>query len=247
MANLNAIYTVGSQTKPPTLLKDEYPQWKIRMIHFHEGIDKALLKAVLNGPFVPMVTTERIPATDTIAEVPERTEPKSQADWSDAEWDKVEVSNKAKRLLIMAIPNDIFQSLDACVTAQDLWLELEKQLEGGVKTQKNRKSQCLNEFFSFSVKQGESLQLTYDRFNTLINKCKKVGIQRSREDNNTLFLKSLNEEWLQLSMSLQSNQDLDEWLLHDIYGTLAAPEQHVVKPKPQLGGPLAWSLSPQKL
>ncbi|KAJ9561844.1 hypothetical protein OSB04_007004 [Centaurea solstitialis] len=39
MANTaNAFMRTGSQSKPPTLIREEYPQWKVRMVNFLEGI-----------------------------------------------------------------------------------------------------------------------------------------------------------------------------------------------------------------
>ncbi|XP_024965806.1 uncharacterized protein LOC112506009 [Cynara cardunculus var. scolymus] len=40
-------------------------------------------------------------------------------------------------------------------------------------------------------------------------------------------------------MCLQANQDLEQWTLHDVYGTLQAQEQEVQKKKVALVGPLA--------
>ena len=45
---------------------------------------------------------------------------------------KKEIDHMAQRLLIMATPNDIFQSLDACETSKDIWDQLANQLEGGI-------------------------------------------------------------------------------------------------------------------
>ena len=49
------------------------------------------------------------------------------------DWEKHELAAKCKRLLIMAIPNDIFELMDACETSKDLWAELQRQLEGVAK------------------------------------------------------------------------------------------------------------------
>ena len=56
----------------------------------------------------------------------------------------------------------------------------------------------------------------------LVSKCQKCEVLRTQEENNVLFLKSLNDEWLQLSISLQTNEDVGAWTLHVVYGTLAA-------------------------
>ncbi|KAI3758298.1 hypothetical protein L6452_05857 [Arctium lappa] len=71
MANssISAIYTTGSLTKSPTLLRDEYPQWKIRMVNFLEGMDRDLMRSVNEGPHQPMVLVPRVPATATTADI----------------------------------------------------------------------------------------------------------------------------------------------------------------------------------
>ncbi|KAI3667193.1 hypothetical protein L6452_42242 [Arctium lappa] len=248
MANssISAIYTAGSLTKPPTLLRDEYPQWKIRMVNFLEGMDRDLLRSVNDGPHQPMVLVPRVPATTDTAEIPAYYENKT-SNFTEEETNMMENDSKAVRLLIMAIPNDIFQELDSCVTAKEIWDQLLNQLEGGLQTQKNRRNLFINEYHDFHASPEETLHQTYSRFNILINKCRKFRVMRTKEGNNVLFLKSLNEEWLQLSMSIQANQNLESWSLTDIYGTLVAQEKEVVKQKAKtsLGGPLAL-MSKQK-
>ncbi|KAI3771996.1 hypothetical protein L6452_03170 [Arctium lappa] len=234
------MYTAGSLTKPPTLLRDEYPQWKIRMVNFLEGMDRDLFRSVNIGPHTPMVLVPRVPATADTAEIPAYYEKKT-TNFTDEETNMMDNDSKAVRLLIMAIPNDIFQELDSCKTAKEIWDQLLNQLEGGLQTQKNRRNLCINEYHDFHALSEEKLHQTYSRFNILINKCRKFGVIRTKEENNVLFLKSLNEEWSQLSMSIQANQDLESWSLTDIYGTLVAHEKEVMKQKSKtsMGGPLA--------
>ena len=67
---------MGSQSKPPTLLRDEYPQWKIRMISFLAGVHRDLPQYLHNPPFIPTVVVPRVPATATTEEIPEKIKPK---------------------------------------------------------------------------------------------------------------------------------------------------------------------------
>ncbi|KAJ9552985.1 hypothetical protein OSB04_017030 [Centaurea solstitialis] len=139
----------------------------------------------------------------------------------------------------MALPNDIFMSLDHCVTSKDLWGELLRQLEGGVAFQKNNGTMCINEYHEFKAKDGESLKDTYSRFNILISKCMRSGVVRTNEDNNMLFLKSLGSEWLHDTMSMRTSLDLEMVTLADLYGSLASLEPQVMQLKSSIGGPLA--------
>ena len=93
------------------------------MISFLEGVKKDLPRYLHNRPFIPTVLVPRVPATATTEEVPEQIKPKKTEEWSLEDWEKHELA-ECKRLLIMAIPNDIFELLDACETSKDLWAEL---------------------------------------------------------------------------------------------------------------------------
>src|SRR5581483_913513 len=130
MANTaNAFMSTGSQTKPPTLVKEEYPQWKVRMVNFLEGIHPRMCEFLYNPPYVPMNLIPRVAATGTTPEIPEHLEPKGIANWSDEDKILVELGNKCKRPLIMALPHEIFQSMDHYFLSMDIWAELEKQIE----------------------------------------------------------------------------------------------------------------------
>ena len=193
-APVTNFFNIGSQSKPPTLLRDEYPQWKIRMISFLEGVRKDLPQYLHNQPFIPTVVVPRVPATATTEEVPEQIKPKKTEEWSPEDWEKHELAAKCKRLIIMAIPNDIFELLDACETSNDLCAELQRELEGGAKQLRNNRTLCINEYFAFKASESESLKYVYYWFNLLVSNLK--------------LLQSLNPECMPLSMSLQTTLDL---------------------------------------
>ncbi|KAJ9541984.1 hypothetical protein OSB04_028490 [Centaurea solstitialis] len=147
----------------------------------------------------------------------------------------------------MALPNDIFMSLDHCDSSKELWSELLRQLEGGVASLKNNRTMCINEYHEFKAVEGESLRDTYSRLNILISKCKKSGVIRTNEDNNNLlFLKGLGTEWLNVTMSMRTNLDLEFMSLAELFGTLASLEPQVLQLKSSIGEPLALVAEDQK-
>ena len=64
-----SFFNMGSQSKPPTLLRDEYPQWKIRMVSFLEVVHPSLPEFLSNPPYIPTIVVPRVPATATTAEI----------------------------------------------------------------------------------------------------------------------------------------------------------------------------------
>ncbi|KAJ9546881.1 hypothetical protein OSB04_019424 [Centaurea solstitialis] len=216
MANLTNtnFMSIGSQSKPPTLVREEFQQWKIRMVNFLEGIHPRISEFLHNPPYVSVTLIPRVPATATTLEIPKFFQPKLPAKWDEEEKELVSLAPKCKRLLIMALPNDIFMSLDHCDTSKELWSEL--------------------------ALEGESLRDTYSRLNILISKCEKSGVIRTNEDNNLLFLKSLGTEWLNVTISMRTNLDLEFMSIEELYGSLASLEPQVLQLKSSIGGPLAW-------
>ena len=75
------------------------------MINFLDGIDPKLYPTILNGSYVPMTFVPRGPGIVYTTELPARFKPTLGVRWSDEDRAKREKANKAKKFLIMAIPN----------------------------------------------------------------------------------------------------------------------------------------------
>ncbi|KAJ9552603.1 hypothetical protein OSB04_016648 [Centaurea solstitialis] len=209
------------------------------MVNFLEGIHPSIYEFLYNPPYVPMDLIPSVPATGTTPEIPKHYEPKAIINWSEEDKILLELGSKGRRLLIMAIPHDIFKNIDHCYLSRDIWAKLERHIEGGKKTLKNNRAFCIDEYHTFKAKEGESLSDTYSRFNTLISNYRRYGVIRSTEDNNSLFLNSLGPEWMHLTMSMKATLDLEAWTLADLFGSLKSQELQVMQLRRSYGGPLA--------
>ncbi|KAJ9541520.1 hypothetical protein OSB04_028026 [Centaurea solstitialis] len=161
------------------ILVEEYSYGRSSVDLISSNPASRIVEFLHNPPFVPVTFVPRVLASATTDEVPEYFTVKPKKDWDEEEREVADLASKCKRLLIMAIPNDIFESLDHCETSMELWCEIQKQLEGGIKTLKNNKTVCINEYHDFKAKEGESLKETYSCLNVLINKCRRSGVIRS--------------------------------------------------------------------
>ncbi|GJR60143.1 copia protein [Tanacetum coccineum] len=66
---------------------------------------------------------------------------------------KIEVMN----LMLISIPNDIYNSMDACKTTKAMWQRVERLMRGTVQNKVDRETRFNNEFDQFVAKPGEKL------------------------------------------------------------------------------------------
>ncbi|GKB61986.1 hypothetical protein Tco_0918172 [Tanacetum coccineum] len=155
----------GSETRPPMLERGSYIPWASRFrryINRKRENRKWLNKALDEGPyqfqmFVPSDST--VPKLQTAEEL--------QGDallHYDAE---MELMN----LILLSIPNKIYNSVDACTTAKEMWKR-------------------------FVAEPGEALVSVYNRFAQLMNDLEQNKMIFLIVTLNTKFLNSLQPEWL---------------------------------------------------
>ncbi|GJX11619.1 hypothetical protein Tco_0201478 [Tanacetum coccineum] len=141
----------GSETRPPMLERGSYIPWASRFrryINRKRENQKWLNKALDEGPyqfemFIPNNST--VPKLQTAEDL--------QGDallHYDAE---MELMN----LILLSIPNDIYNSVDACTSAKDMWKRVERLMRGTIQNKVDRETHFTNEFDQFVVDQGKHL------------------------------------------------------------------------------------------
>ncbi|GJY49595.1 retrovirus-related pol polyprotein from transposon TNT 1-94 [Tanacetum coccineum] len=148
----------SSETRPPMLERGSYIPWASR---FRRYINRKrenrnwLNKALDEGPyqfemFIPNNST--VPKLQTAEDL--------QGDallHYDAE---MELMN----LILLSIPNDIYNSVDACTSAKDMWKRVERLMRGTIQNKVDRETRFTNKFDQFVVEPGEALVSVYKRF-----------------------------------------------------------------------------------
>ncbi|GJS99671.1 hypothetical protein Tco_0820841, partial [Tanacetum coccineum] len=153
----------GSETRPPMLERGSYIPWASRFrryINRKRENQKWLNKALDEGPYQFQMF---IPSDSTVPKL--QTAEDLQGDallHYDAE---IEVMN----LILLSIPNDIYNSVDACTSAKDMWKRVERLMRGTIQNQVDRETRFTNEFDQFVAEPGEALVSVYNRFAQLMN------------------------------------------------------------------------------
>ncbi|GJT60325.1 integrase, catalytic region, zinc finger, CCHC-type containing protein [Tanacetum coccineum] len=155
----------GSETRPPMLERGSYIPWASRFrryINRKRENQKWLNKALDEGPYqfqmhVWFITGSTLPTLQTAEDL--------QGDellHYDAE---IELMN----LILLSIPNEIYNSVDACTTAKEMWKRVERLMRGTIQNQVDRETRFTNEFDQFVAEPGEALVSVYNRFAQLMN------------------------------------------------------------------------------
>ncbi|GJV21798.1 hypothetical protein Tco_1370818 [Tanacetum coccineum] len=180
----------GSETRSPMLERGSYIPWASRFRRYlnrKRDNRKWLLKELDEGPyefknFVPEGST--IPRLQTAEDL--------EGDdllLHDAE---MEVMN----MILLSIPNEIYNSVDACTSAKDMWKRVERLMRGTIQNKVDRETRFMNEFDQFVAEPGVSLVSVYNRFAQLMNDLEINNMNFPTVTINTKFLNSLQPEWL---------------------------------------------------
>ncbi|KAJ9551774.1 hypothetical protein OSB04_015819 [Centaurea solstitialis] len=227
------IVSMGSESRPPVLVMGEYAQWKLRMIHFLDQLDRNLMKSIREGPVRPTVTVVEVPETDTYPLLPSYTVEKPYHLYNQEQRARHEIDKRAMSLLIMSLPNDMYSRVDSFDNARDIWNEIEQQMQGGDTASEFQKESAMNAYEGFHAREGEQLHDSYQRLNSLVNDLRRLKVEKSRYEVNVKFLKNLNPEWRNLAINIQLSRNLGHMGLHDLFSMMVQHEEYITGNKPR--------------
>ncbi|GKB76627.1 integrase, catalytic region, zinc finger, CCHC-type containing protein [Tanacetum coccineum] len=211
----------GSETRPPMLERGSYIPWASRFKRFlnrKRENRKWLLKALEDGPYVFRNIT---PTGSTIPRLQEVED--LQGDdllYYDAE---MELMN----MILLSIPNEIYNYVDSCKTAKEMWARVERLMRGTIQNQVDRETRFTNEFDQFVAEPGESLVSVYNRFAQLMNDLERNNMKFPTVSVNTKFLNSLQPEWLKYVTQVRLAKRLTVDSFDDLFDYLSQFEKLV--------------------
>ncbi|GJW01750.1 hypothetical protein Tco_1557001 [Tanacetum coccineum] len=138
-----------------------------------------------------------------------------------------ETEIEAMNLILISIPNDIYNSMDSFTTTKAMWQRVERLMRGTMQNKVDRETRFNNEFDQFVVKPGEALVSVYNRFAQLMNDLERNGIIFPKVTINTKFLNCLQPEWLKYVTQVCPAKRLIEDSYDDLFDYLKQFEKLV--------------------
>nr|GEZ32095.1 hypothetical protein [Tanacetum cinerariifolium] len=204
----NNIMAAGSRDPLPMLAPGRYPQCRLRFLRYVDTRpnDEALRKCILSGPYKQTtVLVHVVKATDDSPAVPEHTIVETPTNMSLENKAHFLAEKEAIHLILTGIGDDIYSTVDACQTAQEMWEAIERLQQGESLNIQDVKTNLFWEFGKLTSHDGESMESFYTRFYKLMNEMIINNLNVTTMQVNVQFLQQLQPEW---SRKLARNANL---------------------------------------
>ncbi|GJZ20496.1 integrase, catalytic region, zinc finger, CCHC-type containing protein [Tanacetum coccineum] len=173
------IVDAGLDVRPLMLEKGIYVPWASRFMRFTDGKNDQR-ESIKKGRYV-------------MKEIPDLTSPpnaplmkyQTKKYLSKEERKRYYTNIDAMNLILQGIPNNIYNSVDACQDAKAIWNRVKRLMQGTKLSKRERDSRLINEFDKFSVEPAITqhfLTATNNHLHTSSNTRNQVVIQDSRVD-----------------------------------------------------------------
>ncbi|GJY01427.1 putative ribonuclease H-like domain-containing protein [Tanacetum coccineum] len=182
-SNQQTLADSKANERPQMLEKWNYIPWESRFRRFldnklEEGY--RMWRSIKKGPYVrPMISKSDKPTEQIIEPFSKMTESNKKQYIADV---------KVMNYLLQVIPNDIYNSVDACKNAKDMWERIKRLMFGSDVTSHVRHSRLMDEFDKFAAKEGESLESVYERLTSVVNIMDRNNVRPIPVSINTKFI-----------------------------------------------------------
>ncbi|GKE13779.1 hypothetical protein Tco_1421356 [Tanacetum coccineum] len=225
-SNQQTLADSRANERHPMLEKRNYIPWESRFRRFLDNKLKdkeRMWNSIQNGPYQrPMIPNPDNTQQQILEPLSKMTKGNKKQYIAD-----VRVMN----YLLQAIPNDIYNSVDACKNAKEMWEQIKRLMFGSEVTSHVRYSRLTDEFDKFAEKEGESLEYVYERLTTLVNIMDHNIVRPISVSINTKFLNCLQPKWSKYFTMVHHNQTGDTVSYDVLYDSLVQFEPHVLASK----------------
>nr|GEX39708.1 hypothetical protein [Tanacetum cinerariifolium] len=121
-----------------------------------------------------------------------------------------ESEKEAIHLILTRIGDEIYSTVDACQTAQEMWEAIERLQQGESLNIQDVKTNLFWEFGKFTSHDGETMESYYTGFYKLMNEMIQNNLAGAMMQVNVQFLQQLQPEWSRFMMIVKQQHKLDK-------------------------------------
>nr|GEY23529.1 retrovirus-related Pol polyprotein from transposon TNT 1-94 [Tanacetum cinerariifolium] len=163
--------------------------------------------------------TDDSPAEHTTVETPINMSPENKAYFL--------AEKEAIHLILTGIRDEIYSTVDACQTVQEMWEAIERLQQGKSLNIQDVKTNLFWEFGKFTSHDGEKMESYYTRFYKMMNEMIINNLTVTTMQVNVQFLQLLQPEWSRFVMIVKQQHKLDEVSYHKLFDILKQYQNEV--------------------
>nr|GEX25220.1 hypothetical protein [Tanacetum cinerariifolium] len=188
----------------------------------------ALRKCILSGPYKPTtVLVQAVSATDDSPAIPEHTTVETPMNMFPGTKAHFQEEKEAIHLILTGIEDEIYSTVDACKTAQEMWEAIKRLQQGESLNIQDVKTHLFWEFRKFTSHDGETMESYYTRFYKLMNEMIRNNLNVAMMQVNVQFLKQLQPKWSRFVTIVKQQHKLDEVSYHKLFDILKQYQKEV--------------------
>ncbi|GJS39414.1 retrovirus-related pol polyprotein from transposon TNT 1-94 [Tanacetum coccineum] len=226
----NNIMANGSRDRPSMFATGRYAQWRSRFLRYIDTRPngESLRKCILEGPYtLTTVVVPAIPVTENSPAVPEQTNVETVMNMTPKNRAHFESEKEAIHLILTGIGDEIYLTVDACKTAQEMWEAIERLQQVESLNIQDVKINLFWEFGSFTSRDGETIESYYTRFYKMMNEIIRNNLTVATMQVNVQFLQQLQPEWSRFVTIVKQQHKLDEVSYHKLFDILKQYQKEV--------------------
>ncbi|GKB88362.1 retrovirus-related pol polyprotein from transposon TNT 1-94, partial [Tanacetum coccineum] len=226
----NNIMAAGSKDRPPMLGPGRYSQWRSRFLRYIDTKNngEGLKKCILDGPYVPTsVQIQAVAAAEGRPAVQQHTTIETVLNMTPENKEHFLSEKEAIFLLLTGIGDEIYSTVDACNTANEMWIAIERLQQGESLNVQDVKTNLFWEFGKFTSRDGESMESYYSRFYKLMNELTRNNLEVTIMQVNVQFLQQLQPEWSRFVTLVKQSEKIDIISYHRLFDILKQFQKEV--------------------
>ncbi|GJS98812.1 hypothetical protein Tco_0819982 [Tanacetum coccineum] len=207
-----------------------YSQWRSRFLRYIDTKPngEGLRKSILSGPYVPStVLVQAVAATEGNPAIQQHTTIETVLNMTPENKEHFLSEKEAIFLLLTGIGDDIYSTVDACKTANEMWIAIERLQQGESLNVQDVKTNLFWEFGKFTSRDGESMESYYSRFYKLMNELTRNNLQVTTMQVNVQFLQQLQPEWSRFVTVVKQSKEIDTISYHTLFDILKQYQNEV--------------------
>ena len=132
-------------------------------------------------------------------------------------------------MIRFALQANTFRLASSCSTANEIWDRLKELYSTDEDLEHSIQTLMLSEFGAVAQKPEETLLQTFDRYNHLLNKMMKHGIERKEIEQKVTFMNGLRPEWMAVVSTVKAHEQFKSYSLAKLMGILKSHESTLPK------------------